>query len=86
VVVLLGKCADVVADPRVAKRAVRAFLEPEARHAGTDATDCGLSRHPIEEQRWPTVVEYCSFDWMKRNATKSVRSAGPSGTPVRKCS
>ena len=29
-----------------AERAVRAFLEPEARHAGTDATDRGLSRHP----------------------------------------
>lgn len=31
---------------------------------------------PIDEQRWPTIVEYCSFDWMKRNATKSVPLGG----------
>ena len=31
---------------------------------------------PIEEQGWPTIVEYCSFDWMKRNATKSVPLGG----------
>ena len=26
---------------------------------------------PVDESRWGTIVEYCSFDWMKRNATKS---------------
>ena len=31
---------------------------------------------PIDEQRWPAIVEYCSFDWMKRNATKSVPLGG----------
>jgi aryl sulfotransferase len=31
---------------------------------------------PIDEQRWPQIVEYCSFDWMKRNATKSVPLGG----------
>jgi aryl sulfotransferase len=30
----------------------------------------------IDESRWPSIVEYCSFDWMKRNATKSVPLAG----------
>ncbi|MGR9085638.1 MAG: sulfotransferase domain-containing protein [Gammaproteobacteria bacterium] len=23
---------------------------------------------PIDESKWPAIVEYCSFDWMKRNA------------------
>ena len=31
---------------------------------------------PIDEARWPAIVEYCSFDWMKRNATKSVPLGG----------
>lgn len=30
----------------------------------------------IDEARWPKIVEYCSFDWMKRNATKSVPLGG----------
>jgi aryl sulfotransferase len=31
---------------------------------------------PIGEARWDAVVEHCSFDWMKRNATKSVPLGG----------
>ena len=31
---------------------------------------------PIDESRWERIVEYCSFDWMKRNATKSVPLGG----------
>jgi aryl sulfotransferase len=31
---------------------------------------------PIDESRWPRIVEYCSFDWMKQNATKSVPLGG----------
>jgi aryl sulfotransferase len=31
---------------------------------------------PIDESRWDRIVEYCSFDWMKRNATKSVPLGG----------
>jgi aryl sulfotransferase len=31
---------------------------------------------PIDEARWPAILEYCSFDWMKRNATKSVPLGG----------
>jgi aryl sulfotransferase len=27
---------------------------------------------PVNESRWPAILEYCSFDWMKRNATKTV--------------
>ncbi len=30
----------------------------------------------IDEQRWEQVVEYCSFEWMKANATKSVPLGG----------
>jgi aryl sulfotransferase len=30
----------------------------------------------IDEARWPAIVEYCSFDWMKQNATKSVPLGG----------
>ena len=31
---------------------------------------------PIDETKWPTIVEYCSFDWMKAHATKSVPLGG----------
>ncbi|MFT5048718.1 MAG: aryl sulfotransferase [Chlamydiales bacterium] len=31
---------------------------------------------PIDESRWDDILEYCSFDWMKRNATKSVPLGG----------
>jgi len=31
---------------------------------------------PVDEARWPAMVEYCSFDWMKRNATQSVPLGG----------
>ena len=30
----------------------------------------------IDESRWDEIVEYCSFDWMKKNATKSVPLGG----------
>jgi len=30
----------------------------------------------IDESRWDAIVEYCSFDWMKANATKSVPLGG----------
>ena len=31
---------------------------------------------PIDGDRWPAILEYCSFDWMKQNATKSVPLGG----------
>ena len=31
---------------------------------------------PIDETRWEKVLEYCSFDWMKRHAAKSVPLGG----------
>jgi aryl sulfotransferase len=30
----------------------------------------------VEESRWPAIEEYCSFDWMKRNAAKSAPVGG----------
>ena len=30
----------------------------------------------IDETTWPTILEYCSFDWMKSHATKSVPLGG----------
>ncbi len=31
---------------------------------------------PIDEARLPVIVEHCSFDWMKRNAGKTVPAGG----------
>jgi aryl sulfotransferase len=31
---------------------------------------------PIDEAKFPTIVEHCSFDYMKRNATKAVPLGG----------
>jgi aryl sulfotransferase len=31
---------------------------------------------PIQESQWDAMLEQCSFDWMKRNATKSVPLGG----------
>src|SRR5918995_1222664 len=31
---------------------------------------------PIEEARWEEILQYCTFDWMKRNAAKVVPLGG----------
>ena len=31
---------------------------------------------PVDEARWAIMLEHCSFDWMKANATKSVPLGG----------
>ena len=31
---------------------------------------------PVDEAQWQNILEYCSFDWMKKNATKSVPLGG----------
>jgi aryl sulfotransferase len=31
---------------------------------------------PINESRWDAILEHCSFEWMKKNATKSVPLGG----------
>ena len=30
----------------------------------------------VDEARWPAIVEYCGFDWMKKNATYSAPLGG----------
>ena len=30
----------------------------------------------LDEAHWPAILEYCSFDWMKKNAAKSVPLGG----------
>ena len=36
----------------------------------------GFLEVEIDESRWAQIVEHCSFDWMKKNATKSVPLGG----------
>jgi aryl sulfotransferase len=36
----------------------------------------GFLEIEIDESRWGQIVEHCSFDWMKKNATKSVPLGG----------
>jgi aryl sulfotransferase len=55
---------------------LRALRQPQARHGRRDAADRRVSRHPARSARWDAIVEYCSFDWMKRHATKSVPAGG----------
>ena len=31
---------------------------------------------PIHEQSWPAILEHCSFEWMKKNASRSVPMGG----------
>ena len=31
---------------------------------------------PVKASSWDAIVEHCSFDWMKKNATKSVPLGG----------
>ena len=31
---------------------------------------------PVDESKWPAILGHCSFDWMKKNAVKSVPLAG----------
>jgi aryl sulfotransferase len=31
---------------------------------------------PIREERWEAILEHCSFEWMKKNATRSVPLGG----------
>jgi len=31
---------------------------------------------PLDEAHWPAIVEYCSFEWMKRHAAQSVPLGG----------
>ena len=52
------------------------FAQLKADMPGEMRKLAGFLGIPIDERRWPRILEYCSFDWMKRNATKSVPLGG----------
>ena len=66
----------LVGDPPPAERHVRALRRPEARYAGADASHRGIPRHSHRRSALGHDLEYCSFDWMKQHATKSVPLGG----------
>ena len=37
---------------------------------------------PIDEARWEEIIEYCSFDWMKRNTAKVAPRQGAAREPL----
>jgi hypothetical protein len=65
-----------VGHARSPEREARPLRRPEARHAGEIRGIAAFLDIPIDEARWEAIVEHCSFDWMKRNATKSVPLGG----------
>ncbi|MGD9614858.1 MAG: sulfotransferase domain-containing protein [Alphaproteobacteria bacterium] len=52
------------------------FEELRADLPGTIRRIAAFLDIPIDERRFPTIVEHCGFAWMKRNATKSTPLGG----------
>lgn len=52
------------------------FAELKADLPGQIRGIAHFLRIPIDESKWGAIVEHCSFDYMKRNATKSVPLGG----------
>lgn len=52
------------------------FAQLKADMPGTMREIAAFLDIPIREERWDAIVEYCSFDWMKQNATQSVPLGG----------
>ncbi len=52
------------------------FADLKRDMPGTMRSIADFLEIPIDEDRWETILEYCSFDWMKENATKSVPLGG----------
>jgi len=52
------------------------FAELKRDMPGQMRRIAGFLDIPIDEARWPAIVEYCGFDWMKKNATQSVPLGG----------
>ena len=53
-----------------------AFRRSEARSSGGIRRIATFLDIEIDEARFPDIVEHCSFDYMKRNATKAVPLGG----------
>lgn len=52
------------------------FAELKADMPGQIRRIAGFLDIPIDETRFPAIVEHCGFDYMKANATKSVPLGG----------
>lgn len=52
------------------------FADLKRDMAGEMRRIAGFLEIPIDESQWDAILEYCSFDWMKQNATKSVPLGG----------
>lgn len=52
------------------------FTDLKADLAGHMRRIAGFLDIPINETKWPAMVEHCSFDYMKANAVKSVPLGG----------
>lgn len=52
------------------------FAELKQDMPGMIREIAGFLEIPVDESRFDAIVEYCSFDWMKRNATKTVPLGG----------
>lgn len=52
------------------------FSELKQDLPGTIRAIAEFLQIPINESRWSAILEHCSFEWMKKNATKSVPLGG----------
>jgi aryl sulfotransferase len=52
------------------------FAELKADLPGSMKRIAGFLDISVDSANWPRILEYCSFDWMKANATKSVPLGG----------
>lgn len=52
------------------------FAELRRDMPGTMHKIAGYLDIKVDPANWPTILEYCSFDWMRANATKSVPLGG----------
>jgi len=52
------------------------FAELKRDMPGTMRRMAGFLDINVDAAKWPEILEYCSFDWMKANATKSVPLGG----------
>ncbi len=52
------------------------FAELKRDMPGTMRRMAGFLDISVNPSKWPTILDYCSFEWMKANATKSVPLGG----------
>ena len=77
VLAVLGERALLVGDPRPAQRAcscISSALKDDM--PGEIRRIAAFLEIPIDEATWEAILEHCSFDYMKANATASVPLGG----------